>query len=166
MFLLIFPQMLYLLQMGKFFLETELFSRGIRPAVSPGLSVSRVGSAAQSKTIKKMAGNLKLELAQYREVEGFTKLGLTLDDATKQLIDRGVRLTSILIQGRYNPIPVFKQILILYCALNGFLDSIESHLVNIFEFEFYLFLEKSIFFLPFSISLSNQLISKIIIFLI
>jgi len=96
-----------------------------------------------------MAGNLKLELAQYREVEGFTKLGLTLDDATKQLIDRGVRLTSILIQGRYNPIPVFKQILILYCALNGFLDSIESHLVNIFEFEFYLFLEKSIFFYHF-----------------
>jgi len=86
---------------GQIFLETELFSKGVRPAVSPGLSVSRVGSAAQSKTIKKMAGNLKLELAQFREVEGFTKLGLTLDDATKQLIDRGSRLTNVLVQGRF-----------------------------------------------------------------
>jgi len=113
-----------------------------------------------------MAGNLKLELAQYREVEGFTKLGLTLDDATKQLIDRGVRLTSILIQGRYNPIPVFKQILILYCALNGFLDSIGSNFVNIFETELYLFLDNSSFFLPFSINLSNELCTKIVVFLV
>jgi F-type H+-transporting ATPase subunit alpha len=99
---------------GQIFLETELFSKGVRPAVSPGLSVSRVGSAAQSKTIKKMAGNLKLELAQFREVEGFTKLGLTLDDATKQLIDRGLRLTNVLIQKRFLPILVYKQILILF----------------------------------------------------
>jgi F-type H+-transporting ATPase subunit alpha len=73
---------------GQIFLEAELFSKGIRPSISPGLSVSRVGSAAQSKTLKKISGTLKLELAQYREVEGFTKLGFTLDDATKQLIDR------------------------------------------------------------------------------
>jgi len=83
---------------GQIFLETELFSRGIRPAVSPGLSVSRVGSAAQNNVLKSMAGSLKLELAQYREVEGFTKLGFTLDDATKQLIDRGARLTRLLVQ--------------------------------------------------------------------
>src|SRR6202012_935290 len=83
---------------GQIFLETELFSRGIRPAVSPGLSVSRVGSSAQNKVLKSMAGSLKLELAQFREVEGFTKLGFVLDDATKQLIDRGMRLTRLLVQ--------------------------------------------------------------------
>jgi len=113
-----------------------------------------------------MAGNLKLELAQYREVEGFTKLGLTLDDATKQLIDRGVRLTGILIQGRYNPIPVFKQILILFCALNGYLDAIDINMVGLYENEFYKFLDNSIYHLPFSISLSNELSSKIVIFLV
>ena len=107
---------------GQIFLETELFSRGIRPAVSPGLSVSRVGSAAQNKVLKSMAGSLKLELAQFREVEGFTKLGFVLDDATKQLVDRGGRLTSLLIQKRYMPVPVYEQILYLFCALNGCLN--------------------------------------------
>jgi len=107
---------------GQIFLETELFSRGIRPAVSPGLSVSRVGSAAQNKVLKGMAGSLKLELAQFREVEGFTKLGFVLDEATKQLVDRGARLTRLLVQGRYNPVPMDKQILFLYAALNGYLD--------------------------------------------
>jgi len=107
---------------GQIFLETELFSRGIRPAVSPGLSVSRVGSAAQNKMLKGLAGSLKLELAQYREVEGFTKLGFTLDDATKQLIDRGSKLTKLLVQNRFNPVQMDKQILFLYTALNGFLD--------------------------------------------
>jgi F-type H+-transporting ATPase subunit alpha len=107
---------------GQIFLETELFSRGIRPAVSPGLSVSRVGSAAQNKILKGMAGSLKLELAQFREVEGFTKLGFVLDDATKQLVDRGVRLTRLLVQGRYSPVSMDKQILFLYAALKGYLD--------------------------------------------
>jgi F-type H+-transporting ATPase subunit alpha len=107
---------------GQIFLETELFSRGIRPAVSPGLSVSRVGSAAQNKILKGMAGSLKLELAQFREVEGFTKLGFVLDDATKQLVDRGVRLTRLLVQGRYSPVSMDKQVLFLYAALNGYLD--------------------------------------------
>jgi len=107
---------------GQIFLETELFSRGIRPAVSPGLSVSRVGSAAQNKVLKSMAGSLKLELAQFREVEGFTKLGFVLDDATKQLVDRGVRLTRLLVQNRYKPVSMDKQILFLYAALRGYLD--------------------------------------------
>jgi len=107
---------------GQIFLETELFSRGIRPAVSPGLSVSRVGSAAQNKVLKGMAGSLKLELAQFREVEGFTKLGFVLDEATKQLVDRGVRLTRLLVQNRYKPVSMDKQILFLYAALNGYLD--------------------------------------------
>jgi len=107
---------------GQIFLETELFSRGIRPAVSPGLSVSRVGSAAQNDVLKRMAGSLKLELAQFREVEGFTKLGFTLDDATKQLIDRGARLTRLLVQNRFSPVSIDKQIIFLYTALNGYLD--------------------------------------------
>lgn len=107
---------------GQIFLETELFSRGIRPAVSPGLSVSRVGSAAQNKVIKKMAGNLKLDLAQFREVEGFTKLGITLDDATKQLVERGSRLTSLLIQKRYLPEPIANQIIYLFFATEGYLN--------------------------------------------
>lgn len=130
---------------GQIFLDTELFSRGIRPSVSPGLSVSRVGSAAQSKTIKKMAGNLKLELAQYREVEDFAKLGLSLDDATKLLIERGSRLTRILIQNRYQPIPVYQQILILFAALNGYLDAIKVTHVNSYENILFKLLKLSIF---------------------
>lgn len=121
---------------GQIFLETELFSRGIRPAVSPGLSVSRVGSAAQNKVIKQMAGDLKLELAQFREVEGFTKLGLVLDDATQQLIVNGGRLTSLLVQKRYVPSPIYVQILSLFAALKGYLEIVSSDLINIFEAEF------------------------------
>jgi F-type H+-transporting ATPase subunit alpha len=104
---------------GQIFLETELFSRGIRPAVSPGLSVSRVGSAAQNKVIKSMAGDLKLDLAQFREVEGFTKLGLVLDDSTAKLVEKGSRLTSLLIQVRFVPVPIYNQILYLFFSLNG-----------------------------------------------
>lgn len=107
---------------GQIFLETELFGKGIRPAVSPGLSVSRVGSAAQNKVLKGMAGKLKLELAQFREVEGFAKLGFALDDATKQLIERGERLTRLLVQPRYKPVSMDKQILFLYASLKGYLD--------------------------------------------
>lgn len=107
---------------GQIFLDKELYSQGIRPAVSPGLSVSRVGSAAQNHLLKGMAGSLKLELAQFREVEGFTKLGFVLDDATTQLIQRGVRLTRLLIQNNFNPVSMDKQILFLYAALKGYLD--------------------------------------------
>jgi F-type H+-transporting ATPase subunit alpha len=121
---------------GQIFLETDLFSRGIRPAVSPGLSVSRVGSAAQNKVIKNMAGDLKLILAQFREVEGFTKLGLVLDDATTQLVNKGGRLTSFLIQKRFQPSPVFEQILCLYPAIKGHLAKIDASLINVFEMEF------------------------------
>jgi proton translocating ATP synthase F1 alpha subunit len=121
---------------GQIFLETDLFSRGIRPAVSPGLSVSRVGSAAQNKVIKNMAGDLKLILAQFREVEGFTKLGLVLDDATAQLVNKGGRLTSFLIQKRFQPSPVYEQILCLYPSLKGHLSKIDSTLISMFEVEF------------------------------
>ena len=117
---------------GQIFLESELFTRGIRPAVSPGLSVSRVGSAAQNKVLKKMAGSLKLELAQFREVEDFTKLGFVLDDVTKRLVDRGEKLTKLLVQNRNEPLDITEQTLFLYAALNGFLDEIPLNLVNIY----------------------------------
>jgi F-type H+-transporting ATPase subunit alpha len=133
---------------GQIFLETELFTRGIRPAVSPGLSVSRVGSAAQNKVLKKMAGNLKLELAQYREVEDFTKLGFVLDDATKRLVDRGEKLTRLLVQNRYEPIDIVDQTIFLYSALNGYLDGIPVNLVSFYEKELYSFIKKTIFYEP------------------
>jgi len=148
---------------GQIFLDTELFSRGIRPSVSPGLSVSRVGSAAQSKTIKKMAGNLKLELAQFREVEGFTKLGLSLDDATKLLIERGSRLTKILVQSRFDPILIYKQILILYSSLNGYVDRISVTFTNKYEEMLYSNLGKSLYNFPFSKVLHKELDEDLVV---
>jgi len=130
---------------GQIFLETELFGKGIRPAVSPGLSVSRVGSAAQNKILKGMAGTLKLELAQFREVEGFAKLGFALDDATKQLIERGERLTRLLVQPRYQPVSMDKQILFLYASLKGYLDWMPAKYVSDFEVSFYSYYDKSVF---------------------
>jgi len=147
---------------GQIFLETELFSRGIRPAVSPGLSVSRVGSAAQSKVIRKLAGSLKLELAQFREVEDFTKLGFALDDATKRLVDRGTKLTKALVQNRFAPIPVTDQVVFLYAAMNGYLDTIPVDLVQRYEVELYRFLKKSAFFAPFSYHFRTVLNDKVV----
>jgi len=131
---------------GQIFLEMDLFTRGIRPAVSPGLSVSRVGSAAQNKIIKKMAGSLKLELAQFREVEDFTKLGFVLDDATKRLVDRGEKLTRLLVQPRYSPIAITDQAIFLYAALNGFLDGIPVNLVPAYEAQLFSFLKSSSYY--------------------
>lgn len=151
---------------GQIFLETELFTRGIRPAVSPGLSVSRVGSAAQNKVLKSMAGNLKLELAQFREVEDFTKLGFVLDEATKRLVDRGEKLTRLLVQNRYEPIDIVNQTIFLYSALNGFLDGVPVSLVSIFEKELYNFLRKSFFYVPLQYQLRNFLDVSILDFLL
>jgi F-type H+-transporting ATPase subunit alpha len=142
---------------GQIFLEMELFTKGIRPAVSPGLSVSRVGSAAQNIVLKKMAGNLKLELAQYREVEDFTKLGFVLDEATKRLIDRGEKLTRLLVQNRYEPIDIVDQTIFLYAALNGYLDNISVNLVSTFEKELYSFLRNSIFYMGLQHHLREEL---------
>lgn len=151
---------------GQIFLETDLFTRGIRPAVSPGLSVSRVGSAAQNKIIKKMAGSLKLELAQYREVEDFTKLGFVLDDATKKLVDRGEKLTRLLIQPRYSPITITDQTIFLYAALNGFLDQIPVHLVSVFEMQLFSFLNDSSVHSPFKHHLKNKIDFRVLDFLL
>jgi F-type H+-transporting ATPase subunit alpha len=133
---------------GQIFLEMELFTKGIRPAVSPGLSVSRVGSAAQNKVLKKMASSLKLELAQYREVEDFTRLGFVLDEATKRLVDKGEKLTQLLVQNRYEPMDIVDQMIFLYAALNGYLDGVPVNLVSIYEKELFLFMKSTFFYLP------------------
>jgi len=140
---------------GQIFLETELFAKGIRPAVSPGLSVSRVGSAAQYKTIKKLAGNLKLELAQFREVEDFTKLGFALDDATARLVNRGQKLTRLLVQPRASTVPVGNQVVLLHAATAGYMDSIPVDQVSIYEQELYAFLRGNTFYQVFSEILLN-----------
>jgi len=151
---------------GQIFLEAELFSKGIRPAVSPGLSVSRIGSAAQNKIVKKMAGNLKLELAQFREVEDFTRLGFVLDDATKRLVDRGQKLTSLLIQNRYSPVDIVEQTLFLYAALNGFLDRVPVEYVAKYEVELYSFFKKSVFYIPLKYHLKTTLNVKLLNFML
>jgi len=151
---------------GQIFLETELFTKGIRPAVSPGLSVSRVGSAAQNKVIKKMAGSLKLELAQFREVEDFTKLGFVLDEATKRLVDRGEKLTRLLVQNRFSPLAITDQAIFLYAALNGFLDNIPSDLVSRYEVELLVFLKSTFIYEPLTYHLRFDLHSDILAYVL
>lgn len=141
---------------GQIFLETELFAKGIRPAVSPGLSVSRVGSAAQYKTMKKLAGNLKLELAQFREVEDFTKLGFALDDATARLVNRGQKLTRLLVQPRANTIPIGNQVVLLHAATAGYMDGIPVEQVSLYEQELYAFLKGNTFYQVFAEILLNE----------
>jgi len=121
---------------GQIFLETELFYKGIRPAINVGLSVSRVGSAAQTKSMKQVAGSMKLELAQYREVAAFAQFGSDLDAATQQLLSRGVRLTELLKQGQYVPMPIQDQVAVIYCGVRGFLDKIDPAKITEFEKQF------------------------------
>merc|ERR1712186_293201 len=121
---------------GQIFLETELFYKGIRPAINVGLSVSRVGSAAQTKSMKQVAGSMKLELAQYREVAAFAQFGSDLDAATQQLLNRGVRLTELLKQGQYVPMPIEEQVAVIYCGVRGFLDKVEPSRITEFEKKF------------------------------
>ncbi len=118
---------------GQIFLETDLFYRGIRPAVNVGLSVSRVGSAAQIKAMKQVAGSIKLELAQYREMEAFAQFASDLDAATQRLLARGARLTELLKQGQYTPMPVEEQVVVIFAGVRGFLDGIPLEKVTSFE---------------------------------
>jgi F-type H+/Na+-transporting ATPase subunit alpha len=118
---------------GQIFLETELFYRGIRPAVNVGLSVSRVGSAAQIKAMKQVAGSIKLELAQYREMAAFAQFASDLDPTTQRLLARGVRLTELLKQGQYAPLTVEEQVVSIFAGVRGFLDGIEVNQVTRFE---------------------------------
>ena len=121
---------------GQIFLETELFFSGIRPAINVGLSVSRVGSAAQTKAMKKVAGKIKLELAQYREMAAFSQFASDLDASTKQLLARGERLTELLKQDHYVPMSVADQVLSLYSGVRGFLDKIEISKITDFQVKF------------------------------
>merc|ERR1712165_198278 len=121
---------------GQIFLETELFYKGIRPAINVGLSVSRVGSAAQQKAMKQVAGSMKLELAQYRGVAAFAQFGSDLDAATQQLLNRGVRLTELLKQGQYVPMPIEDQVAVIYCGVRGFLDKVDPSKITAFEAAF------------------------------
>merc|ERR1711931_10251 len=118
---------------GQIFLETELFYKGIRPAINVGLSVSRVGSAAQQKAMKQVAGSMKLELAQYREVAAFAQFGSDLDAATQQLLNRGVRLTELLKQGQYVPMAIEEQVAVIYAGVRGHLDKLDVTKVTAFE---------------------------------
>ena len=118
---------------GQIFLETELFNQGIRPAVNVGLSVSRVGSAAQTKAMKKVAGSIKLELAQYREMAAFAQFGSDLDASTQKLLNRGSKLTELLKQDQYSPMTVAEQVVSVYSGVKGYLDTIENNQIRSFE---------------------------------
>ena len=118
---------------GQIFLETELFNQGIRPAVNVGLSVSRVGSAAQTKAMKKVAGSIKLELAQYREMAAFAQFGSDLDASTQKLLNRGSKLTELLKQSQYSPMTVAEQVISVFTGVKGYLDSISLNKVKAFE---------------------------------
>ena len=118
---------------GQIFLETELFFQGIRPAVNVGISVSRVGSAAQIKAMKKVAGSIKLELAQYREMAAFAQFGSDLDASTQQLLKRGSKLTELLKQSQYSPLKVEEQVISIYAGVKGYLDNINNDKIQEFE---------------------------------
>ncbi len=118
---------------GQIFLETDLFYQGIRPAVNVGLSVSRVGSSAQTKAMKKVAGRIKGELAQYREMAAFAQFGSDLDAATQRLLNRGSRLTELLKQGQFSPLKMEEQVAVIYAGVNGYLDPLALNKVRDFE---------------------------------
>jgi F-type H+-transporting ATPase subunit alpha len=120
---------------GQIYLESNLFNAGVRPAINVGISVSRVGGNAQIKAMKKVTGSLKLDLAQYRELEAFAKFGSDLDKATQKTLSRGARLVEILKQGQYSPMPVEKQVVNIYLGTNGYFDDVPIHEVKRFEKE-------------------------------
>ena len=118
---------------GQIFLKTELFYKGIRPAINVGLSVSHVGSAAQTRAMKQVAGTMKLELAQYREVAAFAQFGSDLDAATQQFLSRDVRLSELLKQGQYSPMAIEEQVAVIYAGVRGYLDKLEPSKITKFE---------------------------------
>jgi F-type H+-transporting ATPase subunit alpha len=126
---------------GQIFLETGLFNKGIRPAINVGISVSRVGGAAQIKATKQVAGTLRLDLAQYRELEAFAQFASDLDESSRNQLERGQRMVEILKQPPYQPLPIEKQVVIIYAGANGYLDDIPATSVVKFEAELYPFIE-------------------------
>ena len=121
---------------GQIFLDIDLFNAGMRPAIDVGISVSRVGGSAQVKAMKKVAGTLKIDQAQYRELEAFTQFGGDMDPVTAMTIDKGKKNTVLLVQPQYAPVPVEKQIAILYCGTNGLLRQVPEDKIHEFETEF------------------------------
>src|SRR5438105_12149467 len=128
---------------GQIFLETDLFNAGQRPAINAGISVSRVGGSAQIKAMKKIAGSLRLELAQYRELAAFSQFGSDLDKATQQRIDRGRRMMELMKQGQFVPLSLEREVMILFAGINGYLDDVEMEKVEGFEQTFYRYMEAS-----------------------
>jgi F-type H+-transporting ATPase subunit alpha len=126
---------------GQIFLETDLFYSGVRPAVNVGISVSRVGGSAQVRAMRQVAGSLRIELAQYREMAAFAQFGSDLDAATQKQLARGSRLVEVLKQGQYEPLPVERQVLIIYAATNGYVDHLPESAVRRYEAELYRFIE-------------------------
>jgi len=128
---------------GQIYLEADLFHGGIRPAINVGLSVSRVGGNAQIKAMKQVAGRLRLDLAQYRELAAFAQFGSELDKATQAQLARGERLTELLKQGQFNPLPVEKQIITIFAGTNGYVDDLPVSECPVFEQALYSFLDTS-----------------------
>ncbi len=126
---------------GQIFLESDLFYSGVRPAINVGISVSRVGGNAQIKAMKQVAGTLRLELAQYREMAAFAQFGSDLDQTTQRQLNRGSRLVELLKQGQYEPLPVEKQVVIIFAGTNGFIDDLPLPAIKKYEHELFLFLE-------------------------
>ncbi|MCE2484339.1 MAG: F0F1 ATP synthase subunit alpha [Desulfurellaceae bacterium] len=128
---------------GQIFLETDLFNSGIRPAVNVGISVSRVGGSAQIRAMRQVAGSLRLDLAQYREMAAFAQFGSDLDAATQRMLSRGTRLVEVLKQGQYEPLPVENQVVMIYAGTNGFLDQLPESALKKYETELLRFVETS-----------------------
>ncbi len=126
---------------GQIFLETDLFNSGIRPAINVGLSVSRVGGAAQIKATKQVAGTLRLDLAQFRELQAFAQFASDLDESSRRQLERGQKMVEVLKQGPYSPLPIERQVTIIYAGAKGFLDDIPANKVVEFERQLYPFIE-------------------------
>jgi F-type H+-transporting ATPase subunit alpha len=142
---------------GQIYLEADLFYAGVRPAINVGISVSRVGGAAQIAAMRRIAGRLRLDLAQYREMAAFAQLGSELDAATQSQLTRGERMVEILKQDQYKPLPIEKQVMIIYAGINGYLDDIPVEACRRFEEEFYPFVETRYASLPREIKEKKQL---------
>jgi F-type H+-transporting ATPase subunit alpha len=147
---------------GQIYLDADLFYGGVRPAVDVGLSVSRVGGKAQIKAMRQVAGKLRLDLAQYRELVTFTQFGTELDKTTQTQLTRGERMVEVLKQSQYEPLSVVRQVIILYAGTNGFLDDMPVSAIAIFEKKFYAFIEKEFTEVPCAIEKSKELTPEII----
>lgn len=151
---------------GQIFLETSLFHKGIRPAISAGLSVSRVGSAAQNKVMKKIAGSLKLELAQFREIEAFEQFGDSLDKSTQDLLKKGKCLTELLKQFKYAPLSLDNEIITIFAGVNGYLEDLQISSILKFESHLFKLLNTFLFFLPFKRGIVQEMLTSEFNFLI